>query len=117
MGGGIRGILISQTVLVIAVAAAWFGLRGAGAAQAALYGGGLAVLNGLMLARRVRRAGDVSVGNVTGGVGALYLGALQRFALVLAGFMVGMGMLKLQPLPQIVGFAVAQLGYLLPVRR
>lgn len=117
MGGGVRNILFSQAVLVAATAAGWFGLRGVGAAQAALYGGVLALLSSLLLARRVQRAGDASVGNLAGGAASLYLGALQRFVLVVVGFGVGMGVLRLQPLPQIVGFAVAQLGYLLPTRR
>ncbi len=117
MGGGIRNILILQIGLVVAAGAGGLALYGPGAAQAVLYGGALGIANSVLLARRVQRAGEAALGSPAGGMAALYLGAVQRFVLVLGGFALGMGVLRLAPLSQIIGFAVTQLGYVLPTRR
>lgn len=118
MGSGIRNILIIQIIIVSVAAAVWFAAQGAAAAQGALLGGGLALLNSLLLARGVRQAGEAAAhGRTAGGMGSLYLGAMQRFVLTLVGFGVGIGLLGLPPVPLIVGFAAAQLGYVGGLRR
>ncbi len=43
----------------------------------------------------------------------LLVGAVQRFAIVLALFLLGMGWLKLQPVPLLITFAVAQAAFAL----
>lgn len=117
MGGGIRNILILQIGLVVAAGAGGLALYGPDAAKAVLYGGALGIANSVLLARRVQRAGEAALGSPAGGMAALYIGAVQRFVLVLGGFALGMGVLGLAPLSQIIGFAVTQLGYVLPTRR
>ncbi|HQU16236.1 MAG: hypothetical protein B7Z66_09870 [Chromatiales bacterium 21-64-14] len=112
MGSGIRNILIIQIIIVLAAAGVWLAVQGTAAAGGALFGGGLAVLNSLLLARGVQQAGAAAAHNAIGGVGHLYLGAMQRYVLTLVGFGVGIGVFGLPPVPQIVGFAVAQLGYM-----
>lgn len=69
------------------------------------------------MAWRLKRAAGLAQGNGRQGGLTLYAGAVERFVVTLAGFAVGMGMLRLEPLAQIIGFAVAQLGYLAGARR
>jgi len=106
-----RRVLLLQAALSVA-AAAFFADSGIGAVMAALYGGGIAVASAWLLARRLAMASDAA-GDATAGMRVLYVGAVQRFALVLGLFALGMGALGLSPLPLIVGFAAAQLGFLL----
>lgn len=109
--GDVGVLLALQLVLAIVTAVAYLWAVGGGAAQAAAYGGGVALLSTLLLGHRVLRAAAVA-GSVPGRETAvLYIGAIQRFVLVMALFGFGMGWLRLQPLPLLVGFAVAQAGY------
>jgi ATP synthase protein I len=108
-----RSVLITQAVLAVAVAIGFYFLKGFPAVQAALYGGAIALLNTFLLARRVKRAGDVAQEDANRGTVTLYIGAVQRFVIALAGFAIGMGLLKLAPLPQLLAFAAAQAAYLL----
>jgi len=80
----------------------WWGQE---SALAAAYGGGIVLLNSLLLARRVRRAGELEGSSV---VASMYTGAVQRFIIAAAAFGLGMGVLRLQPVPMIVAFAAAQ---------
>lgn len=101
-------------MLTIAVALAFFVWQGRLQAVAALYGGAIVLLNSLLLARRVRGAGEL---DGRGAALALYAGAVQRFVVTLAAFGIGMGLLRLPPLPQILAFAVAQLGFAIAAGR
>ena len=116
LGGSIRRVLRTQLVLTVAVAVgclAWYrSTGGIGAALAAAYGGGVALVGTWLLARRVRRVG------VSGGVGAsaqlgLYAGAAPRFVATLALLAAGIGWMKLAPAPLIVAFGLGQLGFLI----
>ncbi|HKJ08619.1 MAG TPA: ATP synthase subunit I [Gammaproteobacteria bacterium] len=111
-----RKILILQVLLIAAVTGAYFGKAGAAGAQAALFGGAIALVNALLLGRRVQRAGRAAQDSVTRGTFALYLGAVERFVFTLVGFGVGMGVLHLQPLPLLLAFAAAQAAYWLAAR-
>ena len=107
-----NALLIIQAALVAAaIGGAWY-LRGDAAALAALYGGAVALLNTLMLSRRLVRAGELAKTDPQRGVYSLYFGAVQRFVFVLAALAVGLGLLKLDPLPLLASFALAQLAYL-----
>ena len=111
---GIRRVLVVQALVVVSIAIAWglFGTGGPGA-LAALYGGGVAMVVTLLLGLRIQLASDVGATDKARGAAALYLGVLERYAVVLIGVGVGMGVLHLEPLPLILGFASAQTGYLL----
>ena len=66
-----------------------------------------------LLGWRLQRASDAAAEAQIQGSMQLYWGALERFLIVGVGFAVGIAVIKLPPLPMIVAFAVAQLGFLL----
>lgn len=109
-------LLIVQILLAAFVVAGFYLQQGQPAALSALFGGAIALANSLLLAWRVRRAGQAAERDETRGAFTLYLGAIERFVLTLIGFVVGMGTLKLPPLPMLVCFAAAQLGYWIGAR-
>lgn len=106
-----RKILTIQVFLVLFVAAlgAWFVDSDTG--QAALYGGGIALVNTLLLGFRVQRASANAQHSANQGTFTLYIGAVERFVFTLLAFVLGMGWLKLQAVPLLAAFAIAQLGY------
>ena len=65
------------------------------------------------MSRRLDVASEMAEDNPDGGVLTLYLGVIQRFVFVLVMFGVGMGVLKLMPLPMIGTFTIAQVAFLL----
>lgn len=87
-------------------------VHGAFEAAAALYGGGITVLNTWWLGRRVQRAGELAREQPERGQLALYAGAVQRFVVTLILLGIGLGWLKLAPIPLILAFAASQLGFL-----
>lgn len=108
-----RSLLIIQASLVlIGVAVSFYYLGEVGILPAA-YGGAVAIANVILLSRRLDVAGEMAKDNPEGGVLTLYLGVIQRFIFVLVMFGVGMGVLKLMPLPMIGTFAIAQVAFLL----
>jgi len=112
-----RSALVIQAALaVICAGMAWF-VADSVAALAAGYGGLLAFTNSYLLAKRVERAGELAKSSPTQGVYALYLGAVQRFVLVLVALGIGMGLLKLPPGPMLAGFAVTLAGHLVTAGR
>jgi F0F1-type ATP synthase assembly protein I len=108
---GADKILQTQAFLVIAVAIGFY-VYGQQilVIPAALFGGGIAMLNVWFADRRLRKAAS----NIASGqeVSAFYIGAVQRFVSTLLLFILGMLFLKLMPLPLLVAFASAQAGYL-----
>ena len=111
--GDARRVLGIQVVLSLLVGTLFWLRGGVSDGQAALFGGGCAIVGALLLVRRVRLAIDaarVSPGSETT---VLFIGALQRFAIVLGLFVLGMGWLRLSPVPLLVGFAVAQAAFFL----
>jgi ATP synthase protein I len=111
-----RKLLLTQLLLVALVAVGSYLQFGQPAAQAALFGGCIALVNTLLLAWRVRNAGHRAEQSSSRGALTLYLGAVERFVFTLLAFIAGMGMLKLPPLPMLVAFAAAQLGYWIAAR-
>jgi ATP synthase protein I len=108
-------VLVGQVVIALGVVLAYLTMSGTFAALSALFGGAITVLNSLLLAQRVRSASERAQANITRGLAVLYLGALQRFVLTLALLALGLGVLKLMPVPLIVGFALGQMGFLVNV--
>jgi ATP synthase protein I len=103
----LRRLLMVQLLLVLLAMLAYAAVKGSGSAWAAGYGGGIALANTIVMAWRVGRSNSSSRALVE-----LYIGAGIRFALTLFLMAVGMGWLKLDPLALILGFAIAQVGYL-----
>lgn len=114
MRSGMRNIIIAQLILTAVVAVAFLFWQGQIQALSAVYGGVIVLLNGLLLARRVRRMTSAEGSNVAL---SMYMGAGQRFVFTLAAFAIGMGLLKLPPLPMIAAFAAAQFGLVLAAQR
>ena len=105
---GVRRVLLFQALLTLSVAAVFAYARGQFDFLSALYGGVVAMLLSGWLGRGVLRAG---------GLGTLYANAVTRYAAAMVFLGLGMGVMKLAPLPLIVAFAVAQFGFLANVHR
>ena len=109
--GDIAALLAIQLILVAIVAGVFLVSEGMPAAGAAAYGGAIALLSAWMLGRGVLRAAEVAKSNPGSETTVLYVGAAQRFLVVLVLFGLGMGWLGLLPVPLLVAFAIAQLGH------
>lgn len=106
----LRRLLIVQVLLVLAVAAGFLFTRGGAELLAALFGGGIALLNTLVSAWRLRRASEPGT-DARRSLFELYAGAVIRFVATPALIAIGIVVLSLDPVAIIVGFAVAQLAY------
>lgn len=114
MRPGVRRLLLSQIVLALAAALLMFSVRAPTGfpGLAALYGGGMALVNSLLLAWRTGRAGRrASDGDGQLQVIMLMAGAVERLVFTLVAFALGMAVFDLDPVALIVGFACAELGY------
>lgn len=111
----IMAVQLAATALV----AAAFGLAGGGgwSALSAASGGLTSLCIVWLLRRGVRRASEIALSNQSKSMMILYLGAVQRFVVVLALFALGLGVARLEPLAMFVGFAVAQVGNFIGARR
>ena len=69
------------------------------------------MLSTLMLGYRVLGASQIAKRHPGQETAMLYIGAVQRFVAVRVLFALGMGWIGLQPIPLLVGFGAAQLGY------
>lgn len=112
---GIRRVVLTQVLITLSVAAVFWYVRDRHQALAALYGGAAALLSGVWLARGVRRAGARP--DQGGILGALYANAVVRYAAVILLLGLGLGWLRLAPVPLVCAFAAAQLGVLAHIRR
>jgi ATP synthase protein I len=109
-----RHLFVVQAILVVlCMVGAWWVAGSTDALMASGYGGVLALANTAMLARRVIRAGEIAKTDPRHSAYTLYFGAVQRFAFVLVGLVLGLGWLGLEPIPLLVSFAVAQLAYVI----
>lgn len=86
-------------------------------AQSALYGMSVSIASALLLSRGVMRASSTMQTDKNKGMLILYLGAVQRFIMVLALFALGVAYLNLQPVAMIAAFGAAQMAYIFLARR
>lgn len=107
----VHRVLAIQSILIAATAGVFLVVKGYTEAQAAMYGGAIALLSAWMLARRMRTVELTSQTGPQMGMQSLMIGAVLRFVVVLGLFALGMGWLGLSPLPLIIGFAVAQIAF------
>lgn len=82
-------------------------LQGAAAAASVLFGVSIALVNVLLLVWRSGRANRGPALSAQQSMSLLYLSVFERFAAVAMMFMVGLGVLRLAPLPVLLGFVVA----------
>jgi ATP synthase protein I len=101
----LRKLLIIQVLLVLPVVLAYAGIKGGDSALAAGYGGGIALINAIIMAWRVGRTSSKSA------LADPYMGVSISFGVALLLMGTGMGMLKLDPPALLSGFAAAYLGY------
>jgi ATP synthase protein I len=110
---GIRRVLLSQIVLTLLTSGAAFALLGSAAALAAFYGGGVALMGTWLLGRRISRTPETAQQGDAVNQLALYAGVLPRFIVTLVLLAAGLGWFKLAPIPLIVAFGLAQLGFVI----
>jgi len=65
----------------------------------------------LLLSHGVKRAESSALQDPKKSMGILYLGAVHRFLLVIAFFIIGLAILKLEPLAMALGFGLTQFAY------
>ena len=106
----LRRVLLTQVLLTVLIAGGFGFARGLPELLAALYGGMTTILVTAWLARRVRRAGETATPGA--GLIVIYSGAVVRYAAVVVLVGVGIGLLKLAPLPLLSAFAATQFGFL-----
>lgn len=108
-----RKVIGLQLVMTLLAAAGFFAGQGFDAALAAVFGGLTCVLSTLLLSYGVKRATESATQNPAKSAAILYFGAAQRFLLVLVCFAFGLATLKLYPLGVFIGFALAQIAYII----
>lgn len=108
----LRRQLLLQMVLTTAVVLLYLVFSGSVAAKGAAFGGAMALANTLLQLwhwwRFERKGGSGSAQNAL----LFYRIAIERFVLTLALFALGLGVLKLMPLPLMSGFIAGQLALL-----
>ena len=104
-------VIASQGALVCVVALICYGVQGPHALGAAIFGGVLAGIHTWMLGHRVKLAHEAARRRPGSETTVFYIGAIQRFAMTLVGFAVGMGVLGLSPVPLLIAFALAQMVF------
>jgi len=97
-----------QIILLVAVAAVAGIGWGPRAALGAAFGGGIAVVNLLLLRWHAGRADRVAGTDVGRNMRVLYRAALERFLATVILFALGLGAWTLPPLPLLIGFFVNQ---------
>ncbi|MGA8147080.1 MAG: ATP synthase subunit I [Gallionellaceae bacterium] len=109
--------MVVQLVTTTVVALAFGLLHGGGWSALSVFCGGLISLSVLLLLQRgVRRASEVALVDQKKSMMILYLGAVQRFVLIIALFALGLRVLGLAPLEMLVGFAAAQASNIVSAR-
>ncbi len=105
-------------LIITTLAAMVFGIVGdSWAALSTFYGGLASLCVSWMLRRGVLNANEIARKDPKRGMAVLYVGALQRFVLVLVLLGLGLGLLGMEPLATIVGFGSAQLAYVVVMRK
>lgn len=105
-------LLIIQFTIALLVALGYLIFKDVGEFIAALFGGSVTLAGTVLMAWRIRRAGEVAAQEKQQGFIEIYTGAIQKFILTLVLMAVGMGYFKLDPLAILVSFGLTQFSYL-----
>jgi len=111
-----RKVLITQLVVGVATAIGFLLYTGAWHAYSALAGGAVSIALLLQLRHGIKRAGEIAQHDQKRSMIILYMGAAQRFLLILVLFALGLGVVNFDPLAMFVGFFLAQLSNLTNAR-
>ena len=106
-----RKVIVLQSALTVAVALAFGVIETSWSALSAGYGGIVGICSSLLLRRGVLRASRIADDDPRRGMTAIYLGAVQRFALILGLFGIGLALIGIDPLASLVAFGITQLAY------
>ena len=109
-------MLIAQLIAGAVAAIGFLLYSGAWHALSALAGGAVSISLLLLLRRGIKRAGEIAQHDQKRSMIILYMGAAQRFLLILVLFALGLGVAGFDPLAMFVGFFLAQLSNLTNVR-
>ena len=110
----IRKLAVLQLALVMVAAVMFYLWHGVLPAVSAVFGGAIALVNVVLLRWRQRSAGQTRALSAGESIRLLYRSALERFVVIAALFMLGMGVLQLDALALLTGFIVGQLALFLP---
>lgn len=116
LAGRTRRVIVAQTVVGIVLATGLLLAYGLHLALSAVFGVSIGSVLTLLLSRSVRRAGEVAGSDPKRGMIMLYIGAVQRFFFVIAAFVLGLALFKLDALVVAAGFVVAQFAQLVNAR-
>jgi F0F1-type ATP synthase assembly protein I len=109
MDSGIRRLLLFQSLTVAATAAVFLVISETFSAVSVCYGGCVAAVNALLLARCAHRDRQEPQRSPQQSLAAVYLCVVQRFLLIALLFALGLGLLKLKALALLTGFIAGQL--------
>jgi len=105
--------VVSVQIIVTIIVAILFLLKSPWASFSALYGGFSSVFIVLLLSQRVKRATAAAQDNLKESMAILYIGAVQRFVLVAVFLIIGITLMKFDPMAISVGFVLAQFSFAL----
>ena len=108
--------VISTQLIISVIVAAVFLVKGVWESVAALYGGIASLCITMLLLWGIERATEAAKDNPGKSMRILYAGAAQRFLVVIGLLAMGIALFKLNPIAMCVGFALAQLSYLIGSR-
>ena len=108
--------VISTQLIISVIVATVFLIKGTWEFLAALYGGFASICITMLLLWGIKRATEAAKENPGKSMRILYVGAAQRFLLVIGLLAMGIALFKLDPIAMCVGFALALLSYLIGSR-
>ena len=111
-----KRVVILQLAIAAVTAVVWLIVSGTMHGAGAFFGGLISVSSSLLLRRGVVKAAEISATDPKRGMIALYMGAVQRFVLILVLFGIALGGLDLEPLATVTGFLTTQLVYVVMVK-
>jgi F0F1-type ATP synthase assembly protein I len=106
---GIRRLLLNQLTLVSVTSAVFLVIFDMAHALSTAFGGGIAVVNALLVWRCARRDARAPERTPQQSLAAMYICVIQRFVLAALLFAFGLGALKLKPFALLIGFIAGQL--------
>lgn len=116
LAGRTRRVIVAQAVVGTVLAVGLLLAYGPHPALSAVYGVLIGTMATLLLSRSVRRANEVADTDPKRGMVTLYVGAVQRFLMVIAVFVLGLAVFGLSPLAVAGGFIGAQFAQLVNAR-
>lgn len=111
-----RRVLIFQLVVAVVAGLGFLLAMDWLAGIAAVAGTGVSLASTLILRSKVTRASKLSLENPKASMLVLYVGAVQRFIVVVVLFAVAIALLELNPIALFTGFVLGQLGFLVNAR-